>query len=99
MVVGSQMNKFVQVSCGYQQMSLAGSRSPGMMWGRGTSPGLMSKRKGVPYHVTYSMMHFDVTSHHPYTHGQTDTCENITFSKFRLRAVKNCVTLFWVSDI
>ena len=92
------MNKFVQVSSGYHHMSLAGGRSRGMMWERGRSPGLMSQGRGVAYHVTYPMMHFDVI-YHPYSHIQTDTCENITFSKLRLRVVKNWVALFWVSDI
>ena len=49
----------------------------------------------VPYHVTYPVMHL-IFSAPP---EQTDTCENTTFPKLRLRAViirfyKTCFTIF-----
>ena len=49
---GPQINKVEQVSSDHHQMSLAGGRSPG----------LMSRRGWVPYHVTYSMMHLMLTT-------------------------------------
>ena len=59
--VGPQVNKFEQVSSDYHQILAArgsGSRVPrSHVWGgRVKSPGPMSG-KGIPYHVTYSMMH------------------------------------------
>ena len=43
------------------------------------SLGLMSKEEaGVPYHVTYPIMHLILPTYY-YPCGQKDACENITF--------------------
>ena len=42
--------------------------------------------RGVPYHVTYPMMHVMYLTNPP--PGQTDACENITFPELRLLVVK-----------
>ena len=39
--------------------------------------------EGVPYHVTYPIMHLML----PNTPEQTDTCENIAFPQLHLRAI------------
>ena len=46
---GPQVNKFEQVSSSYHQMSAAEDRLTGLMPGEGA--------EGVPYHVTYPMVH------------------------------------------
>ena len=74
--VGPQVNKFKQVSSDDHQMSVAGEEG-------GRSPGLMSRGRGVPYHVTCPMMHVMYLP----PREKTDTCENITFLQLRLQAV------------
>ena len=61
--VAPQVNKFKQVSSDDYQMSVteegfAGAQVPS--WGRGRAGGpldSMSREEGVPYHVTYLMVH------------------------------------------
>ena len=52
--------------------------------GSGRSPGLMSREGGVPYHVTYPIMH--VMYQRPLQN--TDACDNITFPQLCLGVVK-----------
>ena len=78
------MNKFEQVPCHHNQMSLAGG-SPGLMSiGEGapylTCPG----GGGVHYHVAYPMKYLMLLM----PCEQTDACGNITFPQLCLRAVK-----------
>ena len=91
--IDPQVNKFEQVSSDEIQMSIEGvvvPRSDVLGGGRGEErgrcPGLMSRwGKGVPYYVTYPMMHPPCE--------QTHSCENITFLQLCLRAVirQTCV--------
>ena len=53
--IGTQVNKFEQVSSDNHHMSVAGG-------GGGSCPGLMCR--GVPYHVTYPMKHVMYLSPH-----------------------------------
>ena len=62
------MNKFEQVSSDHRQE------------GEVTS----SDIEGVPYHLTYPMMHLMLPTP---LNRMTDTCENITFQQLHLRAV------------
>ena len=66
-----QVNKFEQVSSDDHQMSVTGGGSPGLMF-------------GVPYHVSYPMMHVIIP---PPTPMNIYACENIAFLQLRLRAV------------
>ena len=75
----SQMNKFEQVSSDHHQMSLAGESQ--LLCHIGVS-GLIFRwvpylSWGVPYHVTYPMLHLMLPT--PLRCEQTDTCESITF--------------------
>ena len=72
-------NKFEHVSSDHQHRSMSLAEG---------SPGLMSRREGyptwsilggIPYHVTYTMMHLMLPT--PSPHEQTDSCENITFQQ------------------
>ena len=69
------MNEFEQFSSVGHQMSVA----------EGVGPG--SGVQGVPYHVTYPMMHLMLLI--PY--GETDihTCEDFSFPQLLLRPVNN----------
>ena len=72
------MNKLEQVSSDDHQMSVAGvSRYP------------RSHVGGVPYNVTYSIMHVMLPISLPCE--QTDARESITFPQLLLRAVITCV--------
>ena len=85
------MNKFEQVSSDYHQLSVAEVDIPGPRSGGGGNPrshvgggmGIPGPMcgGGVPYYVTYPMMHI------MYLHTPTPR-ENITFPRLRLRALK-----------
>ena len=66
---GTLPNKFEQVSSDHQHMSLA-EGSPGLM-SRGKGHPTWSIRGGIPYHVTYSMMHMMLPTPSP---TWTDRC-------------------------
>ena len=83
-----QMSKFEEVSSDQHQMSLARG-FPGL-----TSRGagevvcyLTFSGDGVPYHVTYPMMHLMILAQPPPC-KQTDACESITFPQRYLRTVE-----------
>ena len=72
-----------RISSDRYQMSLAGGPQVWCPGGGGYSILLFGKG-GVPYHVTYPMMHLMLPTP---PHWQTDSCENITFPQLRLQAV------------
>ena len=74
--VGPQVNKFEKISSDDHQMSVAGE-------------GVGLQVEGVPYHVSYPMMHvmYLPLSLSPWTEWPTDICENITFPQLCLRVV------------
>ena len=85
--VGPQVNHFEQVSSDDHQMLVVGGRYRGLMFGEGWRGGEEGRSKGVPYHLTYPMMHLMLPPSSPCV--QTDACENSTFPKFRLYSVKS----------
>ena len=75
--VGPQVNKFKKISIDDHQMSVAGE-------------GVGLHVEGVPYRVSYPMMHvmYLSLSLSPWIEWPTDICENITFPQLCLRVVK-----------
>ena len=86
--VGSQVNKFEQVSSDDHQMFVPGGRVSRShvfgRWGGVGYPGPMSRREGVPYHATYPIKWIPYPSPNRMI---TDTCENITFAQILCRAI------------
>ena len=86
--VGPQVNKFEQFTSNDRQILVA--------WG---TPGLMPKGwsdvQGVPYHVTYAVMH--VMFLPPTPNRMTDAYENIVFPQLHWRAVMKFVPVFILS--
>ena len=90
--VGPQVSKVEQNSSDDHQMSVAGVGGGGRCLGSMSRMRREDKRegrgwKGVPYRVTYPMMHILYLPSPTSLNRMTDTCESITFQQLRLRTV------------
>ena len=70
---------------------MSGPVEGGRLWG-GYVQGVCPEKgsvcpEGVPYHVTYPMMHVILPTH---PRAQTDTSKNITFPQLLLQVVNTC---------